>query len=416
MHSHLLTIGAALTAILLCLPTKAENTSTAIFNPTVQTLKIYNPEDFMGAPMIRLGSDDRLVVSFDMLEYDRQELRATLLHCNSDWQPSQLLESEYLEGFNYEDIEDTAFSSNTFQHFVNYRLELPSPNLRPTLAGNYLLRVAYRDDPEDVLFQVRFQATSSKVRPKIGITTRTDRGANTEWQQLSIDLDLDRLRVSNPYSDLKIKIVQNSDPRSEHWVMTPMRMDGNHLIYEHQPQLIFPALNEFRRFETVRATYPGMHTDSVRFDGERYHAYLQEDADRSEREYFYDRTQNGRFLVREYNSTDSDLGADYVTVHFTLDFPQLIGADIYVEGEFSQWQHTEAYRMTYDFDDHKYHLSIPLKQGSYNYRYTAVGSDGISHPETVEGNHYETRNEYNIEVWHCPPGRRADELIAFVKL
>lgn len=394
----------------------AQSTATSIFRPDVRTVKMSNPDDFMAPTIMRLGSDDRLVLSFDILSYDREELRASLVHCNSDWTPSPLLESEYLDGFNFEDIEDSAFSSNTFEHFVNYRLELPSQNLSPKLPGNYLLRICQRDDPDDALLQVRFQVYDDKVKTHGSISTRTDRGANSNWQQLTLSVDLDRVKVSNPYSDIRLRIVQNSDPRSGKWISAPMRMEGTKLIYDHQPSLIFPALNEFRRFETVRATYPGMHVDSISFDGSRYHAYLQEDADRSEREYFYDRTQRGRFLVREYNSTDSDLGADYVTVHFTLDFPQLIGADVYVEGEFSQWSRQEAYRMAYDFNDHKYRLALPLKQGSYNYRYSVVGSDGISHPEAIEGNHYETNNEYLVEVWHTPPGARADSLIGILKI
>lgn len=408
------------TSLMACLAFPAlsgkTDTATAIFDPSLQTLKVSDPDNFMSPPVIRLGSDDRLVFSFDQLGYDREDLRASLTHCNSDWQPSNLLESEFLDGFNFEDIEDIGFSSNTFQHYTNYRIEIPSPNLVPIVSGNYLLQVCRREDPDNLLLQARFQVFDPKVRLGGSVTTRTDRGANSNWQQLSVSVDPGQYKILNPYSDLKLKITQNSDPSTARWLATPMRIEGTKLVYEHQPQLIFPALNEFRRFETIRATYPGMHTDSVRFEGTRYHAYLTEDTDRTDHEYLYDQTQKGRFLVREYNSTDSDLGADYVTVHFLLDFPQLIGADIYVEGEFTNYLHSEPYKMDYGFDDRKYHLALPLKQGSYNYRYTVVGSDGVSHPDTVEGNHHETSNEYQIEVWHRAPGQRADTLIGFATI
>ncbi len=398
--------------------TPGKENAQKIIDSSYRTLKVSNPDNFMAPPIIRLGSEDAVRINFDQLAYDREELAATLIHCNADWTPSPLQDTEFLDSFNFEDIEDYSFSSNTFQHFVNYQLDIPSEHLAPLLSGNYLLKVFRRNDPEDVVLQARFKVVEPLSGIDAKVTTRTDRGSDNNWQQLELNVDLKQMKVSNPYSDLFIKITQNSDPESVRTLRTPLRVEGQHLIYAHQPDLIFPALNEFRRFETVRATYPGMHVDSVRFHNNRYHAYLTTDADRSEREYLYDRTQNGRFLIREYNSTESDLAADYIDVHFSLDFPELIGADIYVQGEFTNYLLDDSNRMEYDRDTGLYRLTMPLKQGSYNYRYTAAKrdkdgnpSDLDPHPEVVEGNHYETRNEYLVEVWYRPPGARADRLI-----
>ena len=155
---------------------------------------------------------------------------------------------------------------------------------------------------------------------------------------------------------------------------------------------------------------------------------------RADRSYLYDSTQRGRFKIDEYNSTDPDLGADYVMTHFTLDFPELTEGEIFVEGDLSLRGYSEFNRMKYDRSDGLYHLSMPLKQGSYNYQYVARPRAGIdadiniggnfrdggentggntmaADASVVEGNHYETINEYGVYVYLRQPGSRYDRLI-----
>jgi hypothetical protein len=74
-----------------------------------------------------------------------------------------------------------------------------------------------------------------------------------------------------------------------------------------------------------------------------------------------------------------------------------------------------------------YHQNHLLKQGAYNYLYlvgTAEESQSeddtrSAHPEEIsplrtapiEGDHYETPNEYDISVYYRPVGARYDRLI-----
>ncbi len=392
------------------------DTETRIFDPAFRTMKLSRPDAFMAPPVITLGSDERLLLSFDEIAEDVSDLQLRLVHCNSDWQPSALLESEYLDGFNIADIEDAAFSQNTFVHFVNYQVEIPSPGMEPLASGNYLVQVFFRDEPDTPVLQARFFVSEQAVRIAGNASGRTDRGINTDWQQLNLRIDPGSFPISNPFTDIKLMVRQNDSPETERLIPTPSRLDGKTLVYEHVPNLVFPAGNEFRRFETVRVNYPGMHVDSMRYGGSNYHAYLGLDQRRAERNYMFDETQHGRFLVREFNSTDSDLGADYVTVHFTLDTPELIGADIYVDGEMTHHRLDETTRMTFDHNDRLYRLQMPLKQGAYNYRYVAVPHDkpgfrGAS-SSPIEGDYAETSNEYFVTLYYRPPGSRADRLLS----
>ncbi len=389
------------------------NTASAIFAPRVRTLSVRNPDNFMAPAVIRPATDDRLVINFDIIGDAHEYLRYRLLHCNADWQPSRLLESEYVDGFNEAQITDYAYSSNTYVHYVNYNIVIPNEDMRPLASGNYLLQVFNEDTPDETLLQCRFSVTESSVVIHPRVTTRTDRGFNTEWQQLDIDVDLSALPVTNAYQDLIVTVTQNNRPETTRTMTHPLRVESQHAIFEHDPNLIFGASNEYRRFETVRIDYPGMHVDSVRFGGTNWHAYLGYDENRAEKDYSFDKTQNGRFMIDEYNATDPDLGADYVTVHFTLDSPEVIGGDVYVDGDFALHRFDDRNRMTYDYTTQLYTAEIPLKQGSYNYQYVVLPKEGSGRPDPgpIEGNFYETRNEYLVQVYYRPPGARADRLV-----
>lgn len=412
--------AAAATAIVCASPLSAEttDTSTRIFDPDFRTLKVEVADDFMSAPAIALDGDRRIVVTFDELTSDRSYLCYSLYHCNADWQPSQLLDNEYVSGFNKADVEDVGFSRTTFCQYVNYRITIPSEDMQPLTSGNYLLKVYREDEPDETLLQARFSVSEESVAVAAQATIHTDRGSDGTHQQLDIRLDTQSLQGIDPFSELIVAVEQNGVPQSRILTSTPLRVEPSSVVYSHNADLIFPSGNEWRRFETVRADYPGLQTDSTRYHDGRYHAYLTPDEGRADKPYIYDRTQFGRFKIREYNSTDSDLGADYIDTHFTLDFPQVMNAEIYLDGEFTGHLPLPEYRLHYDADRHLYSATVPLKQGSYNYRYVAIPTDGAGKQTALptasltEGDKAETINEYRIQVFVRKHGSRADRLVA----
>lgn len=404
-------IAAWVCAITGLLHVEGADTRQAILHPDFRTLIVEKEGDFMAPPVIQLGSGERIVVSFDEIGDDWSRLQYRLIHCNADWQPSRLIEAEYLDGFNFADIDDYAFSANTFTNYVNYRFAIPSDGMEILASGNYVAEVYPQDDPDNVLLRARFQVSEDNVFVEGRVTPRTDQGYNSKWQQVELAVNSPSKEI-NPYNDVLISVVQNRRPDTETFVSHPMRADDRKYIYEHLWELIFPASNEYRRFETVREDYPGMGICGVGFEDRIYQAWLCTDEGRDHHEYSYDQTQMGRFKIDSYNATDPDLGADYVDVHFTLDYPRLMNGEIYVNGDFTSNLYDEPYRMRYDEEEHLYTLTLPLKQGSYNYQYVAL-KDGETRGSTalVEGDKYETRNEYDVTVYYRSPTGRADRIL-----
>ena len=390
------------------------DTTTGIFDRRFRTLKTEVEDNFMSPPVIRLGTNDRILVKFDEIGEDNSYLEYRLIHCDADWQPSRLIESEYLEGFNSVRIEDYAYSTATFVHYVNYLIAFPNEDLQIKHSGNYLLQVYDPERPEETLLQTRFQVTENRARIEGKVTSRTDMGHNTYWQQLAFEIDCQGIGEFNPYQDIIVYVTQNDREATKRRIMTPLRVSGDKIIYEHLSDLVFGASNEYRRFESVSNSFPGMRVDSLRYMGSNYHVWLKVDEPRQSASYSYDQTQHGRFLVREYNSTDSDIGADYITVHFLLECPELPAYDIYLDGEFTHDRMDKENQLTYDHRVGGYVAEVPLKQGAYNYQYvTRSRQTGEISTSTIEGDKYETLNEYGIAVYFRPPGARADRLISY---
>lgn len=407
----------------------AENTSTGIFDPKFRTITTDVSGNRLAPPVITLGSADQLHIGFDCMSEDREFLRYSIYHCNSRWEPSNLVDAEVFDGFNYADITDYAFSRATSTHYVHYSITLPNADFQFRISGNYLLKVYPENDLEKTLLQVRFMVSEGAVGIRGNATSRTDIDYNGSNQQLEFRVDLNRYPVRDAFNDLAICITQNGRTDNPAIVTHPSRMEGNTLVYEHQPQLIFPAGNEYRRMETVQMQYPGMRIDHIDYFAPYYHHFVELDKPRHSSLYTYDSTQHGRFFVREYNADDSDTEADYSVVHFVLDMLPVPGADVYIEGDFTNRRFDESSKMAYDSEAGVYHKEMLLKQGAYNYQYLTLPS-GVQHgtkrrdatllnngvnakasSAVTEGNFYQTVNEYLVTVYYRAPGERYDRLL-----
>ncbi len=218
----------------------------------------------------------------------------------------------------------------------------------------------------------------------------------------------------NPYSDLRVVVEQNGRTDNAVVVSQPLRVEGTKVMFEHNRELTFDAGNEYRRFETVSCLMPGMGVEQIEYSYPFYHHILQQDIPRADSFYSYDLARSGRYVVRAENSTDPDTQADYSVVHFTLVMPELRDYNIFVDGDLTDRRISAESMMTYDHEDGAYRAALLLKQGAYSYQYIAVPKSTISHPVgltgPVEGNYFETQNNYLIKVFYRAPGERFDRL------
>ena len=401
--------------LILTLAAHGEQTDTrqGVMEGAFKTLQVRLGDDIFAPPVLNLANPgERIVISFDELAEERRYLRYSLVHCDASWQPEGLVDSEFLDSFNEGTVEDYDYSQATVVHYVHYTIALPNQQVRITQPGNYLVRVYDENDPDRTLLQARFGVCDFTAPVMATVSSRTDIDTNTSHQQLALQIDTRHLHVDDPFNDLRVVITQNGRPDNEVTLTTPQRINGDRVIYEHLRPLIFDAGNEYRRFETTSVDYPGLGVERVIHDAPVYNAELYTDSPRDKQSYLYDSTQQGRYVVRSVDTQESDTEADYVLTHFTLLMPPIAGADIFIDGDLTDRRMDPSSHMVYNHSTGAYEQSMLLKQGAYNYQYLVVpnGSDrGLTAP--VEGDKYQTVNEYTIRVYHRPRGTRFDRLV-----
>ena len=389
------------------------DTYTRMISPDLKSLQVRNIAD-ENLPAVLSVPGDGITVDFDILAQDRDYLKFRIIHCNADWKPSGLSDAEMLDGFNYFDIDYSQYSSATTVPYVHYQFLLSEEILKPKVSGNFLVEIFPENDPDNVLATARFAISENSLQIHGTSTSRTDVDFNQSHQQLAFSVTDDHESIFDLYNDLIVEIQPNQSQTESVYLRHPLRTSGRKAIFEHLPALIFPAGNEYRRFETVWVNQPSQGVEFVEKENGRYSFFLYPDEPHAASSYSYDETQRGRFLIRSADARSreaSDTEADYGVVIFRLKLPPDSRNPVYLLGSFNGEIPDGNSSMTYNPEAGEYEKSYILKQGAYTYRY-ARGDGKGNLRNNIDGDKYQTVNEYTIKVYHRRRGEHFDRLAA----
>lgn len=378
----------------------------------INTLRAISNGDWERPQIITLDSDETIEFSFDEMSHQYHRFTYHITHCDAQWKPSDLIESEYMNGFNDQPIENWENSLNTTFDYTHYSLTLPNDDVTLKLSGNYRLSIS--EDGKEVAW-FRFMIVEDRHNLSATVDGNTDIDSHKSHQQVNMSVSLNGLNVTNPDREIYTVVMQNR--RFDNAVLNPQPTynAGNRLTYGHCRDLIFPAGNEFRRFEIVNMYDYFKNVDRVTFHDPYYHADLIEDT--RHHAYTFDYDHNGRYLIRYNQASNSDTEADYLFVHFSLASEPMTGGKLYVSGHFNGGSLTSKYEMEYNSRGKAYQATVLLKMGAYDYQYLWVPDDETAgQTEPAEGDWYETKNEYLILLYYRQRGSRYDRLISTLSL
>ena len=385
---------------------------TNVDSKQIKTLQVKVAGEMISEPYIALGGENQIEINFDGLGNGYSNYAYNVVHCNADWTQSQLSPIEYMNGFQGMTIDDFANSIGTTTSYCNYRLLLPNDNIQFKVSGNYAIQVYREDNPSQIIFTACFSVVEPMVKIAATISGNTDIDTNQSHQQVSFNINTQNFPVTYPQTDLKIFVYQDNRRDNAVTGLQPMSITENQIAYAYNRNLIFPAGNEYRRMEFLSTKFNGMHVEDISYHNPYYNVELMTDHKRSNQTYQYDQDQDGRFFIRCSNCNDPDTEADYFIVHFTLASDQLPDGEVYLNGDIFNNVFDEKSRMPYNQETGQYEKSVLMKQGSYNYQYLFVPTGStVGQTGPIEGNYYQTENEYNIYVYYCPMGARYDRLI-----
>ncbi|MDR1373004.1 MAG: DUF5103 domain-containing protein [Dysgonamonadaceae bacterium] len=389
---------------------QAQKFRTETYSDKVKTLRVNLVDDWQAAPYIELEGDALVAISFDILGTREEIYTYTLTHCNADWTPSSLLQPEFMNGFQNRIIDDYALSVGTSMSYVNYRIEFPNEDVYLKISGNYAVQVFPENSDEPILCAC-FSVVEKQVDIDMQVTTQTDKGMNNFFQQVGFTLNCGDI-VKNPMNDLKVYVLQNERRDNMAPLIKPLHIQNNKLTYQHIPEMIFEAGNEYRKFEMTSRHFNGLNIESMQFYSPYYHVTLKPDIVRSELSYSYYEDINGRIYIRTLDGTDFDTEADYYFVHFFLPAQKPFTENVYILSQAFNNLLDEQSRMEYSQSDGGYIKTAIMKEGYYNYLFvTKRNTNSPASLATIEGNFYQTENEYRVLVYFRRAGDRFDRLI-----
>ncbi len=358
--------------------------------------------------------NEKFSLSFDILSGLEHDLYYVIEHCDYNWEKSQLIKSEYIQGFDDVKIDNYSSSFNTYQIYTHYKISFPNSNTSFKKSGNYIIKII--DEYGDEIFRRKFILYENLVTVQTEIKRSREIEFINEKQVVNFEINPINIQLNNPSKTVKVKVFKNNELNYSIENIKPQYNMGRKLIYKYDKELSFWGGNEYLFFENkfVRNTSINIRG----FDLEDiYSNFLFEDFSRKNRKYTYNPDINGGFLFNVNNSSNAEFEADYVNIHFYLQKPQAFDLEnkIYVVGDFNNYQISDEYLMEYNSRYNLFELVLKLKQGFYNYKYIAVNQEKkIIHGE-ISGNFDETENEYNVIVYYRNYGERFDRVVGVGK-
>ena len=372
----------------------------------IKTISLGVVDNASGLAIINLN--DRLVLEFDVLNNLEEDFYYVIEHFDSDWNPSQLMKTEYLAGMDNLRIVDYVNSFNTYQIYSHYRLQIPNRQTRLRVSGNYIIKIF--DDYDDLVFSRKFMVVEPMANVAVQIRRSRDVALINETQSVDFNVTPTTSNFNNPLETIKTTVLQNNNLKTAVHGLKPQYIMGNQLVYRYTNASLFWGGNEYLFFENkdIRATNLGIQYIDLQ---DLYHSYLYTNIERSRLKYTFNPDINGGFKVTVLDREDPRIEADYAYVHFSLSAREFIDATVYVYGGFNNFSTSKENEMVFNPKKGVYEAKLLMKQGFYNYKYILVDKENTLHEGAISGNFDETENNYKVLVYYRDLGARYDKLI-----
>ncbi len=388
-----------------------------VYKENIKTVILFPADDIKASSVypaaIPLNQSIPLVLKFDELFTDEAEYyKAKIIHCNMNWEPSHLSEMQYLYEYNEFSIDQFDFSIATKIPFTHFTFRVP----KVKLPGNYLLVVYRENNANDLILSRRFIVYDQKI----GITGNTGLSSGVAQrnmnQQIEFMIDYTNFPIPNPYLDIQVVIRQNDRWDNAIFGLKPtiIREDVSQLEYRHfNFENNFNGGNEFRFFDIRTTHYGGRNVEKTNISDTQVDAYLFIDEPRTTQPYTFIADLNGGFVIENLEGKDNLLESDYINVHFFLDLKEKSEKDIFIFGKLTDWNYGDINKMKYINASGLYSGILRLKQGLYDFSYSIP--ENMENPGILEGNHFETKNEYEIIIYFKDQLLGTDIIIGYLK-
>lgn len=407
-----------LLTVLLCATAQGQRVTDSAWRKDVKTVTLTREGVELEAPVLTLGAGERMLLTFDLLADEAENLRYTIAHCDADWRRDDLEPYEFMTGFEYGDIENIEFSFTTLRPYVHYHQAVPARFSAFTHSGNYVLTVT--GEGGDTLLTRRFWVSEQSAAVEAEVTRPYDGAELRRRQEVDVTVKGSESRDKSVFLRPeweRVFVQQNGREDNARWLEFS-GYDGMKLAYRFRRKNIFHGGNRFRYFDCSNLRASMYNVYRIEEYGGEVFALLRPEEDRSKKHFLSETTLNGGMKVNIMERNNPTLEAEYVWVSFSLPMAQpWLDRSVYVVGALTDWKLDSTSRMEYNADFKAYVKRLLLKQGYYSYQLLVEPrgewKDGEwSATADLEGDHWEMPNQYTVYVYHREPSDRADRLVA----
>ena len=390
--------------------------TSAIAQSEVEVIPPYNIKtvSFMQSnenvvPVFELGAG--FLFQFDDLFGNEADYYYEIVHCDYNWVPTNIPKQEYLKGFDGQRIQEYQNSLNTLQIYSHYKLPIPNQFTQLLLSGNYVLKIL--DENKEVVLSRKFILYEDLVT--IPIQIKRARTANYLEYKHNIEFSVKSqlINFQNPLKNIKVVLLQNGQFNTAIKNIAPQYTIGNELIYRYDTQTQFWAGNEFLYFDNNDIRAASNNVSRIDSSNGIYNSNLYTNNARANYPYSVAPDVNGNFVVRNIRAEKNEIEADYAWVYFSLSAPAFMAnKDIYITGMFNNYSLSPEYKMDFNVKQNTYEKAVLIKQGFTNYQYQVADAKGtIDAENAIDGNFWQTENDYSILVYYRENTDRYDRVI-----
>ncbi|MGK9476039.1 type IX secretion system plug protein [Melioribacter sp. OK-6-Me] len=364
----------------------------------IKSLKVYSTGDETSFPLIDAYARpiQTITIEFDINAKEVPSLNIVFRFCDKDWKPYEnvfLLNQRYNTEY-YLNFQRLPLHIEGAQY--HYYGIFPNKNVTFPFSGKWKFYITDSHDPSFIYAEGNFYVVYSEIKPKTILHKERFQGDEPDIPSLArtISINTEFTIPDTLYASeiLGVEIIENRK------IDYPIIIDPSHVNDE-----CFFEWNGNNEFKYVaRNIRPGneyRQTDLRNYDiYNRKEVYAQYEGIETS-DFFHKRKEdlNGGSILTNYKSDY----AEYLDVTFRIRPHEEIKAPVYLTGAFNNWRILPEYEM-YD-DNGLLFLTVELKRGIYDYQY--VTAYDITQPDwySLEGNFWETVNEYHIFIYYKSP-------------
>lgn len=386
----------------------------SIYVDNIKTVRLYNVGDQFSLPIIKLNSSDQAELHFDDLDADVKYYYYTYQLCNNDWTPVAQGQFDYIKGFTQLRINTYRNSSIALVRYTHYQALIPDRSCYPSRSGNYILKVFLDGDTSKLVFTKRLLVVDSKATILAKIIQPYNPNLFQTHQRLQFTVDVKGIDAFSAAQQVKVVILQNYRWDDALRNFPPTFIRGNSLEYNSENLGIFPGGKEWRWLDIRDFHLQSDRVLSADYNKRSTNIYLKPDGPRDGQRYLYYRDNNGLYSVEAIRGINPFWEGDYATVYFSFVSPNGIeypNKNIYLFGQLTNYNLADSLKMIFNPDKRMYETHLLMKQGYYDYTFVGVDKNNPNIQSELDGNYYETENNYTILVYYKSFTDRSDQLI-----